>query len=73
MRVPVAPDGAATSREDARDSGDVRGEDRCDEDVAADQELRVDAEELGLVWELEEECADRRRPTRRRVCEEGVL
>ena len=73
MCVPIAPNGVAVSGEDARDSGDVRSENGCHEDVAADQELRIDTEELRLVWELEEEGTDGRRPARSGIREEGVL
>ena len=73
MRVPVAPDNATAPGEDALDRGRVWVEDGRDEDIAADEVLLVDPEELGLVGELEEERANGRRATCGRIRKEGVL
>ena len=73
MGIPVAPDGSTASGEDARYRGYVRLEDRGNEDVATDEELGIDSEELRLIWELEEERTNGRSPARRCVREEGIL
>jgi hypothetical protein len=49
--------------DDAAHGGGVRSEDGGDEDVATDEELLVDPEELVLVGELEEQRAYGRGPT----------
>lgn len=51
--VPVVPDfSGADAREDAGDGGGALGEDGGDEEVGAEEELRVDCRELGVVGEL---------------------
>lgn len=51
----------------------ARLQDRCDEDVASDEELAVDTKELLLRGELEPQSTDRRRAVARGICEERVL
>ena len=71
--IPVAPDGSTASGEDARYRGYVRLEDRSNEDIATDEELGIDSEELRLIWELEEERTDRWSSACRCVRKEGIL
>ena len=71
--VPVAPDGVTAAGEDTGDGGHVGVKDGRDEDVAADEELPVDTEELGLLRELEPEGADGGRAVCRGVRKESVL
>ncbi len=73
MGVPVPPDDTTAAGEYPVDGSCVRREDGRDKDVAADEVLGVDAEELLLVWELEEQRADGRRSPCGRLREERVL
>ena len=61
VRVEVAPGDGAPSGEPAAYGRNVRHEHGCDEQVGTEHELPVDAEQFGLVGELPEHRADRRR------------